>query len=312
MDQLLKLSPDSPEFRAVLLKHLPQEEIKTGIAFNSNGPDFVWAVESASHADAGGGRSAGRADASDQGNQPVDPPRQASRGHIAPVPLPGQRREVRRLGRRAGVHAGLVCATGSAAGQGFGEAGARQQGLPGHGDQLLDLRSGAIQPRGSGRADGVAGRRTLHVAERRRVVPAVSQPVSPAGSHRQPDPRQENPGDDPRVRVARRGQRQEHPLGALRHGLAEIRAVPARGAAAGGLREIQHPQGRLQPRHPGAVVGRHRGVQRGVAPPGGVQPRLYGGCQLHRAAVAAGRARRRERLSRSRCAASRSATCACG
>ncbi len=48
MDQLLKLPPDSPEFRAVLLKHLPQEEIKTGIAFNSNGPDFVWAVESAS------------------------------------------------------------------------------------------------------------------------------------------------------------------------------------------------------------------------------------------------------------------------
>ena len=48
MDQLLKLSPDSPEFRAVLLKHLSQEEIKTGIAFNSNGPDFVWAVESAS------------------------------------------------------------------------------------------------------------------------------------------------------------------------------------------------------------------------------------------------------------------------
>ena len=48
MDQLLKLSPDSPEFRAVLLKHLSQEEIKTGIAFNSNGQDFVWAVESAS------------------------------------------------------------------------------------------------------------------------------------------------------------------------------------------------------------------------------------------------------------------------
>ena len=47
MDQLLALSPDSTEFRALLLKHLSQEEIKTGIAFNSNGPDFVWAVESA-------------------------------------------------------------------------------------------------------------------------------------------------------------------------------------------------------------------------------------------------------------------------
>jgi enterochelin esterase-like enzyme len=46
MDQLLALSPQSPELRAVLLKHLPPEEIKSGTAFNSNGPDFVWAVES--------------------------------------------------------------------------------------------------------------------------------------------------------------------------------------------------------------------------------------------------------------------------
>ena len=48
MDELLSLSrsrPNGPEFRAALVKHLGQEDIKTGIAFNSNGPDFIWAVE---------------------------------------------------------------------------------------------------------------------------------------------------------------------------------------------------------------------------------------------------------------------------
>ena len=48
MDELLSLSrsrPNAPEFRAALVKHLGQEEIKTGIAFNSNGPDFIWAVQ---------------------------------------------------------------------------------------------------------------------------------------------------------------------------------------------------------------------------------------------------------------------------
>ena len=48
MDELLSLSrsrPNAPEFRAALVKSLGQEEIKTGIAFNSNGPDFIWAVE---------------------------------------------------------------------------------------------------------------------------------------------------------------------------------------------------------------------------------------------------------------------------
>jgi enterochelin esterase family protein len=50
MDQLLTLSrtrPDSPEFRELLVKHLGDAPIKSGEAFNSHGPDFVWAVESA-------------------------------------------------------------------------------------------------------------------------------------------------------------------------------------------------------------------------------------------------------------------------
>src|SRR5262245_42469616 len=50
MDQLLTLSrtrPDSPEFRDALLKHLGDAQIKSGEGYNSNGPDFIWAVESA-------------------------------------------------------------------------------------------------------------------------------------------------------------------------------------------------------------------------------------------------------------------------
>ncbi len=50
MDQLLTLSrtrPDSPEFKDLIVKHLGEAPIKSGEAFNSNGPDFVWAVESA-------------------------------------------------------------------------------------------------------------------------------------------------------------------------------------------------------------------------------------------------------------------------
>src|SRR5688500_14693161 len=50
MDQLLAMAksrPDSPEFRDALLKHLGDAPIKSGEAYNSNGPDFIWAVESA-------------------------------------------------------------------------------------------------------------------------------------------------------------------------------------------------------------------------------------------------------------------------
>ena len=50
MDQLLALArtrPDSAEFRDALVKHLGDAPIKSGEAYNSNGPDFIWAVESA-------------------------------------------------------------------------------------------------------------------------------------------------------------------------------------------------------------------------------------------------------------------------
>jgi hypothetical protein len=48
MDRLLELAksqPDSPAFREALVKGLGQDEIKKGEAFNSNGGDFIFAVE---------------------------------------------------------------------------------------------------------------------------------------------------------------------------------------------------------------------------------------------------------------------------
>ncbi len=51
MDHLLALArtqPDSPEFRQMLLTRLGEASVKSGEAFDSNGPDFIWAVESAS------------------------------------------------------------------------------------------------------------------------------------------------------------------------------------------------------------------------------------------------------------------------
>jgi enterochelin esterase-like enzyme len=51
MDHLLAMAKgqsDSPEFREALVKRLGEAAIKSGAAFDSNGADFVWAVESAS------------------------------------------------------------------------------------------------------------------------------------------------------------------------------------------------------------------------------------------------------------------------
>ena len=51
MDRLLAMArtqPNSPDFRAALIKRLGEAPIKSGEAFDSNGPDFIWAVEAAS------------------------------------------------------------------------------------------------------------------------------------------------------------------------------------------------------------------------------------------------------------------------
>jgi len=50
MDRLLALAkskPNSPEFRDALVKQLTSDAVKKGEAFDSNGPDFIWAVETA-------------------------------------------------------------------------------------------------------------------------------------------------------------------------------------------------------------------------------------------------------------------------
>jgi len=51
MDQILamaKARPDAPEFRQALIARLGDAAIKSGEAFDSNGPDFIWAVEAQS------------------------------------------------------------------------------------------------------------------------------------------------------------------------------------------------------------------------------------------------------------------------
>ena len=48
MDRILamaKTRPDSPAFREALITRLGEAAIKSGEAFDSNGPDFIWAVE---------------------------------------------------------------------------------------------------------------------------------------------------------------------------------------------------------------------------------------------------------------------------
>jgi enterochelin esterase-like enzyme len=51
MDQILAMAkgrPDSPEFRQALIARLGDAAIKSGEGFDSNGPDFIWAVEAQS------------------------------------------------------------------------------------------------------------------------------------------------------------------------------------------------------------------------------------------------------------------------
>src|SRR3954453_14527519 len=50
MDRLLELArtqPNSAAFRELVVKSLGEAEVKKGEAFNSNGPDFIFAVETA-------------------------------------------------------------------------------------------------------------------------------------------------------------------------------------------------------------------------------------------------------------------------
>ena len=83
--------------------------------------------------------------------------------------------------------------------------------------------------------DGLAGRRAIHRAEHGGDLPAVPEPVSPAGSHGQSDSRQEDSGDDPRLRLAGDAERQAAALDPLRHGVRQVRAISPRGIAAGGV-----------------------------------------------------------------------------
>ncbi len=160
--------PNAPEFREALVKRLGEAPIKAGEAFDSNGPDFVWAVEAATQPtivvdDQPAGamrRIAGtnlwfhtgqlRVGTSHRFHYIIDGKRF---GGSYDVPAYGPL-SYARAGRPAGPH--------------LRKARPYQQALRRHGIQLLDLCPGAVRPGGSRRVDGLAGRRTLHDAERRR------------------------------------------------------------------------------------------------------------------------------------------------
>ena len=146
MDQLLTLSrtrPDSPEFREALLKHLGEAPIKSGEAYNSNGPDFVWAVESATQP------------ALTVDDQPAGPMRRIAGSnlwfYVAQLGVGTSHRFHYVVnGAKFGgctmcpVRTALVRAGGRPAGAAFRKARPCQQAVRRHGDELLDLRARAI------------------------------------------------------------------------------------------------------------------------------------------------------------------------
>ena len=96
--------------------------------------------------------------------------------------------------------------------------------------RLLGLRARAVRSCGARGADGLAGRRALHHAQYGRAVPPVPESVPAAGSHRQSDLREEDSGDDPRLRFAGHVERQEPALHSIRHGVGQVLPVPRRRA----------------------------------------------------------------------------------
>jgi hypothetical protein len=179
MDQLLAMAksrPDAPEFREALVKRLGDVPIKSGEAFDSNGPDFVWAVETAAQPTlvvddqpVGAMRRiagstlwfyTGQLRVGDVAS--VSTTSSTGRNSAAPMTCRRTGRcPTRALEYRRAVFRKSSCTRASST------AACRQ---------LLDLRARAVQPCRACRADGLAGRGALHHPQCRRAVP----PLSPA------------------------------------------------------------------------------------------------------------------------------------
>ena len=171
MDQLLAMAKsrsDTPEFREALVKRLGEAPIKSGEAFDSNGPDFVWAVEAATQPTLV------------VDDQPVGAMRRIAGTnlwfHTAQLRVGTSHRfhyliDGKKFGGSYDVPAYgplSYARPGVPQGRISEKLVHTQQALRRHGDQLLDLCARPIRPRGSRRVDGVAGRRTVHDAERGR------------------------------------------------------------------------------------------------------------------------------------------------
>ena len=183
MDQVMTLSrsrPDSPEFREALMKHLGEAGIKSGEAFDSNGPDFIWAVASATPP------------AMILDDQPAGPMRRIAGSdlwfYVAQLRVGTSHRfhyvvDGKRFGGSYDVPAytPLSYARPGVPQGRISEKLVHTSKLYGGMEiQLLDLRARPVRSRRSSGVDGLAGRGAVHHAERRGIVPPVPEPVPAA------------------------------------------------------------------------------------------------------------------------------------
>jgi hypothetical protein len=275
MDQLLAMSrtgADAPAFREVLLKHLGDAAIKSGEAFNSNGPDFVWAVASATQPTL------------IVDDQPAGPMRRISGSdlwfHLAQL----------RVGTSHRFH---YVVDGKKFGGSFD--------MPAY-TPLSYARPGVPQGRISEKLVHTSKLYGGMESNYWIYVPAQYDPAVPAPLMVWQD------GERYITRNVEESCRlcpSLYRLHEVTDNLIHEKKIPAmihvfvspgtlngkslratlydtvsRGAPSRGVREVQHPQGRLQPGDSRAVLGRHRRIQRRLESSGGVQPGLHRGGQL--------------------------------
>ena len=86
-------------------------------------------------------------------------------------------------------------------------------------------------------------------------MPALPESLPAPGSHGQPDLPEEDSGDDPRLHFAGNFGRQKSSINPIRHSFGQVLAISERRHSSRSLREVQHPQGRVQP----AIQGQSSG-----------------------------------------------------
>ena len=315
MDQLLAMAKsrsDSPEFREALVKRLGEAPIKSGEAFDSNGPDFVWAVEAAT-----------------QPTIVVDDQPAGAMRRIAGTNLWFHTGQLR-VGTSHRFHYIID-------GKRFGGS----YDVPAYGP-LSYARPGVPQGRISEKLVHTSKLYGGMESNYWIYVPAQYDPAVPAALMVWQDGERymsrnveeicrlcpslyrlqevtDNLIHDKKIPVmihvfVSPGTLNGKPLRSILYDTVSDKygQFLTRGIAAGGVREIQHPQRCLQPRDSGAVVRRHRRVHRGLQSSGRVSAACIRSSAASRPSSGSPASSTAAISIRSRCGASRSATCACG